>query len=269
MHETEPIVSVIMGVYNIGSLTVFRQSVESILTQTFRKFELILCADGSTADTWRRLESLASQDNRIKLLQNCRNEGLAAALNYCVDIAQGRFIARHDADDFSLSDRFSRQVDFLEEHPKFGFVGSSTDVFDSSGVWRRRRFPAHPEPEDFLFTLPFIHGSLMFRKEILEANPYKVTKATRRAEDYELLMRLYARGIQGANLQEPLYLFQEDRSRQRHQKFVHRINEMKVKWTGFQALGLMPKALPYIVKPLLVGLIPADVLRKLKQKRSF
>lgn len=269
MHETESIVSVIMGVYNICSLTVFQQSIESILTQTFQKFELILCDDGSTDDTWRRLENLASQDNRIKLLQNRRNEGLAAALNYCVDIAQGRFIARHDADDLSLSDRFSRQVDFLEEHPKFGFVGSSTDVFDSSGVWRRRRFPAHPEPEDFLFTLPFIHGSLMFRKEILEANPYKVTKTTRRAEDYELLMRLYACGIYGANLQEPLYLFQEKRNGQKHQKFCHRINEMKVKWAGFQALGLMPKALPYVIKPVVVGMVPQALLTYLKRKRMF
>ena len=269
MCVDELTISVIMGIYNIGSLAIFQQSVESILTQTIQKFELILCDDGSTDDTWRRLESLARQDNRIKLLRNHHNEGLAATLNHCINAAQGHFIARHDADDLSRPDRFSKQVGFLKEHPEFGFVGSNTDVFDSSGVWRNRRFPVYPKSEDFLFTLPFVHGSLMFRREILKGNPYKASKRTWRAEDYELLMRLYACGIYGANLQEPLYLFQEKRIGQKHQKFCHRINEMKVKWAGFQALGLMPKALPYVIKPVVVGMVPQALLTYLKRKRLF
>lgn len=269
MRGADPIVSVIMGVYNIASSEEFSKAIDSILHQTFQGFELIICDDGSSDGTWQRLQSLLRQDPRVKLLQNRRNQGLANSLNRCVEQARGAFIARQDADDLSCPERLGKQVDFLKTHQELGFVGSNTDLFDSNGIWRERHFPVCPEPEDFLFTLPFIHGSLMFRREVLVNNLYKIAKETRRTEDYELLMRLYANGIRGGNVQEPLYLFREDKAAQRRRKFRYRLDEAVVKWKGFRTLGLMPKALPYVVKPLIVGLIPADVLRKLKLKRSF
>ena len=210
MCDIRPIVSVVMGAYNIHSLPVFDQAVGSILSQSLSEFEFIICDDGSTDATWDRLTAFARQDSRIRLLQNKGNQGLAATLNRCVGFARGEFIARQDADDISAPYRLEKQVSFLRQHPGIGFVGANCDLFDENGVWRKRCFPEYPEAKDFLFTLPFIHGSLLFRREILLHNPYRVSKETRRTEDYELLMRLYARRIRGANLQEALYLFQED-----------------------------------------------------------
>lgn len=260
-------VSVIMGAYNVAALDIFPQAVESILFQTFRELELIICDDGSTDDTWQYLEEFARRDNRIRLIRNRQNEGLAASLNRCIALAQGMFIARQDADDLSVPTRLEKQIAFLERHPEIDFVGSNCDLFDGGGIWRNRRFPERPGSKDFLFTLPFIHGSLVFRREALCT--YKVSRKTLRTEDYELLMRLYAQGKQGANLPERLYLFQEDRAARKRRKFRYRIDEARVKWDGFRELGLMPGALPYVIKPIIVGMIPQTVLMRWKKKREF
>ena len=269
MYEIKPIVSVIMGVYNVASLDIFHRAVESILSQTLQELELIICDDGSTDNTWRHLLEFAHRDKRIRIVQKQKNEGLAAALNQCIEQTQGIFIARQDADDLSDPTRLEKQVEFLNQHPEIDFVGSNCNLFDESGTWRNRRFPEQPEPKDFLFTLPFIHGSLLFRREVLEKDHYKVSKETLRTEDYELLMRLYAYGKRGANIQEILYFFQENRAGQKRQKFQYRIDEAKVKWKGFYKLGLMPGALIYVMKPIVVGMIPRAILIQLKKKREF
>lgn len=265
-----PIISVIMGVYNIASLTMFDKAVYSILGQTVSDFEFLICDDGSNDQTWNILTKLAQRDGRIRLIQSPKNEGLAAALNHCIARSKGLFIARQDADDFSVPERFQKQIDFFTYHPDISFVGSNAELFDQNGVWRKRIFPKYPQPKDFLFTLPFIHGSLMFRSEILKKEKgYLVTEKTRRIEDYELLMRLYSRGYYGANLQKTLYFFREDREAIRRRKYRYRIDEAWIKWKGFNALHLMPKGIPYVIKPLIVGTIPSYLLKKLKQKRMF
>lgn len=269
MYGIKPIVSVIMGVYNIASVEIFPRAVETILSQTFEELELIICDDGSTDNTWQHLVEFSRRDTRIRLIWKQKNEGLAAALNQCIKVARGLFIARQDADDLSDSTRIEKQVAFLKQHSEIDFVGSNCNLFDGEGIWRNRCFPERPEPKDFLFTLPFIHGSLLFRREVLAEHSYNVSKKTLRTEDYELLMRLYAQGKKGANLQEILYYFQEDRTTQKRRKFRYRIDEAKVKWSGFRRLGLMPWALPYVVKPIIVGMIPQTMLMQLKMKRKF
>lgn len=262
--------SVIMGVYNVEQLSVFHQAVESVLNQTMRDFEFIICDDGSSDQTWNLLLALAQEDDRIKLIHSVQNEGLASALNRCIAQARGKWIARQDADDISAPERFRLQLQFLKTHPEIGFAGSAVYLWDERGVWRKRIFPEYPQPTDFQFTMPFVHGALMFHRKALEkVNGYRVARETRRAEDYDMLMRMYAAGIRGANLPDFLYAFLENQAAQRRRRYRYRLDEAVVRWRGFSALGLMPRALPYVVKPLIVGLIPADFLLRLKQSRSF
>ena len=262
--------SVIMGVYNVEQLSVFHQAVESVLNQTMRDFEFIICDDGSSDQTWNLLLALAQEDDRIKLIHSVQNKGLASALNRCIAQARGKWIARQDADDISAPERFRLQLQFLETHPEIGFAGSAVYLWDERGVWRKRIFPEYPQPTDFQFTMPFVHGALMFHRKALEkVNGYRVARETRRAEDYDMLMRMYAAGIRGANLPDFLYAFLENQAAQRRRRYRYRLDEAVVRWRGFSALGLMPRALPYVVKPLIVGLIPADFLLRLKQSRSF
>ena len=265
-----PKVSVVMGAYNVGALPVFDRSIRSVLAQTMDDLELIICDDGSTDDTYARLKGYAEQDGRIQLLRHERNEGLAAALDRCIGEAKGEYICRHDADDISAAYRVEKQLRFLDEHPDIGFVGSNVFLYDVDGRWGRRIFPELPQKKDFLFTMPFVHGALMFRREVLKSvGGYRTEKGVCRVEDYDLLMRLYARGVRGANIQGFLYEFLEDEASHRRRKYRYRVNEARVRLQGFSAMGLMPWAAPYVVKPLVVGLLPWRLTDRLRDGRTI
>ena len=205
-------ISVIMGVYNLMQIkNLADAAILSILNQTYQNFEFLICDDGSTDGTWEYLKKWETRDIRIRLLRHFENKGLAAALNTCLKASQGGYIARQDVDDRSDLARLEKQLAFLEKHTEIAFAGSNIALYDSNGIWAKRIFPKYPAKEDFLFSMPFVHGSLMLRRDaLLSANGYRVEKETRRAEDYDLLMRLYGQNMQGANLQEMLYTYFED-----------------------------------------------------------
>ena len=262
-----PAVSVIMSVYNAEDT--LRQAVESILNQTLSDFELIICDDASTDGTWAQLKALAERDGRIVLLQNPTNLKLGAALNRCLDLARGRYIARMDGDDWSAPERLARQREFLDSRPELALVGSRCRFFHRipGDMSRDYWFVREPQPEDFLMTMPFIHPALMLRAESLRAiGGYVGDDWACRSEDYDMLMRLYASGGRGANLDEALYYFRLDEGTYRRRKYRYRVNEARVKWKGFSAMGLMPRGIPYALKPLVVGLIPHGLLDKLKKR---
>lgn len=269
-NERIPDISVCMGVFNIAALPEFPRAIASILQQDLTNFECLICDDGSTDSTWEILQSIAVKDRRIRLLKNHSNLGLAATLNHCIKYAKAPIIVRHDADDYSAPNRFRKQYDFLNNCTEIDFVGTDVALYDSGGVYGKRHFPIYPKPKDFLFTVPFLHGSLMFRREALDkVHGYRVAKETRRTEDYDMLMRMYAIGLQGANISEPLYYFLEDQETQKRRKYRYRVDEAKIRYSGFIDMGLMPLAIPYVIKPLVVGLLPQCLLKKLKRMRSF
>ncbi len=259
-----PRISVITGAYNIGACYSLKMSVDSVLRQTFEDFEFIICEDGSTDNTWELLQEIADRDSRVRLLKNEKNMGLAASLNRCLEVAGGDYIARHDCDDYNDLHRFEKQIAFLEEHSDISVLGTNVGLFDENGVWGEQNFPQLVSKEDFLFTSPYKHGSVVFRRDALdETGGYRVSKETYRTEDYDLFMRLQT-FCKGANLQEKLYFFCEDRAARKRRKYRYRVDEARVRYKGFKSLGLLPKGLPYVVKPLIVGLIPVKMLEKMK-----
>lgn len=262
-----PTLSVITGAYNAADCKYFARSVMSVLEQTFSDFEFIVCDDGSTDATYTKLREYADKDPRIKLIRNEKNLGLVETLNKCLAIAEGKYIARHDCDDYNDPTRFEKQITYLEEHPDIALLGTAVYLFDDSGVWDRETMPRRVENRDFLFNNPYKHGSVTFRREALErAGGYRVAKETVRNEDYDLFMRIqtFARG---ENLEEPLYYFCEDGAARKRRKYRYRINEARVRAKGFKALGLLPKGWLYVIKPLIVGLIPSFILTRLQKRR--
>ena len=263
-----PKISVISGAYNIASCYSFDKSMSSILEQDFKDFEFIICDDGSSDETFDLISKYAEKDSRIKIIKNEKNLGLAASLNRCIEIAEGEYIARHDLDDYNDVDRFKKQVEYLDCHPEISLLGTAANLFDENGVWGRESYPLEVKNEDFLFTSPYKHGSVMFRKEaLLKAGCYRVAKETRRAEDYDLFMTMQTFS-KGANLEEALYYFCEDKNTLKRRKYKYRIDEAKVRWRGFKKLGLLPKGIFYVIKPLIVGLIPTALLGKIKRKKQ-
>lgn len=261
-------VSIVAGAYNLENCFSFHDSINSILNQTYTDIELIICDDGSTDRTWELLCEYAEKDTRIKLLKNESNLGLAASLNRCIEMAEGEYIARHDLDDYCDVTRIEKQLAYLKKHSEIAFVGTQAYLFDEKGVWGKEHFPTEVSNKEFLFVSPYQHGSVMFRKkELLQAGCYRVAKETRRAEDYDLFMTLHS-FCKGANMDEFLYYFCENKSAKKRRKYRYRIDEMKVRFKGFKKLKLMPKGFFYAIKPLIVGLIPSGMLDKLKSKRS-
>ena len=130
-----PKVSIIMGVYNCKNIDELTRSVQSIVNQTFCDWEFIICNDGSTDHTLEILMSLKQMDSRIKVITYENNKGLANALNACIEISAGKYIARQDEDDISNPNRIERQVDYLDKHNDVSIVGSNAIVFDDNGEW--------------------------------------------------------------------------------------------------------------------------------------
>lgn len=260
-------VSVIMAVYNTDR-EILKLAIDSVLKQSIKELELIICDDGSTDSAYSLLKKISDSDKRVIVLKNKINMGPSFARNRCLAIAKGEYIAIADADDFSDEKRLEKQVAFLQSNPQYSFVGTAGQYFShmcsNKGMYW---FCEHPQKKDFLFTLPFVHASIMFRKEaLLAVNGYREDRKVTRSEDYDLLMRLYSKGYSGANIKQVLYYIRLDEKTFKRRKYRYRFNEFIVKYRGFRDLGLLPGGFIYVIKPLLVGLIPVGLLNIIKEK---
>ncbi|MGN0607550.1 MAG: glycosyltransferase family 2 protein [Oscillospiraceae bacterium] len=266
--DNKPLISVVMGVYNIGSRDMLERAVVSVLNQTIDDFEFIICDDASTDKTYKWLCELAKNDKRIRLLRNEKNYTLAITLNRCIYHSHGKYIARQDADDISEPERFEKQIRFLEQNPHISFVGSNCYLYNErEGRFSSRIMPEFPDRNDFMFNSPFIHGSIIFRRECFNSYSYEVSEMTGRYEDYTMFMHMYSDGLRGANIQQNLYGFHYD-SEVRNVSMKHRIAEAGIRCKGFSEMNLFPKAVPYVIKPVILGMIPQKTLNSIKHKMN-
>lgn len=188
-----PLVSVLMSVYNGGERVL--AAVQSVLSQTWREWELVILDDGSTDGTAARLEAVA--DPRVRVIRQESRRGLTAALTRLLGEARGEIVARQDADDLSEPERLTAQVAALEAAPRAILCASSFAIVDEAGtVLAERRLPA--SPERLLRQLragpnPLCHGTFCMRRgPLLEAGGYR--EAFPYAQDYDLALRLAERG---------------------------------------------------------------------------
>lgn len=260
--DTQVKISVIMGVYNAEPEQLL-QSVESIRRQSLQAWEMLLYDDGSTPAYAQAIRRAAALDSRIRTLRGEQNRGLAYALNQCTLHAHGCFLARMDADDLSVPDRLEKQSAFLQAHPQYQWVGSNAFLIDENGVWGLQKVPAAPQVKDFLPHSPYIHPSVLFRREaLMQSGGYSDSPQFFLCEDYELFMRLHQSGGRGYNLQEPLLYYREDASAYRRRTIARRLRELRLRYHGFQALGILNAAtFPYVLKPLLAGAVPTALQR--------
>jgi len=196
-----PTISVVMAVYNGEKY--LRESVESILNQTFKNFEFVIINDGSSDRTQEILESYI--DPRIILIHR-KHFGLTKSLNKGISLAKGKYISRQDADDISMPERLEKQISFLEEHKSVALLGTTVKIIDENGsLIHIRKYPSDSSSikkgikEDNCFC----HGSVIFRKKhFFELGGYREIFST--AQDYDLWLR-FAENFEVANLSTPLY----------------------------------------------------------------
>ena len=187
-------VSVIMGLYNC-ELTL-RESLDSILNQTYKNWEVIMCDDGSSDNTYNLAAQYANLfPTKFILLKNEKNKGLNFTLNKCLGYATGEYIARMDADDISISNRFEIQVDGLEKRGEISLVSSLMIFFDEKAEWGKGGGVEFPQKRDFIRGTPFCHAPVMIRKEVLQkVGGYSEGKFLLRVEDYHLWFKIYEKG---------------------------------------------------------------------------
>ena len=257
------LVSVLMSVYN-GAPTL-EKAAASVLAQTYRNLELILCDDASTDDTWRIMQRIAAQDARVTVFQNKTNRGLGASLNGCLSRAGGEYIARQDADDVSDPDRIERTMDFLFSSGA-PYAACGVRVFDDGGVWSTRQYPQKITKHIIAQKNPFFHPTMVFRRAVLEGvGGYSETPETRRTEDYDLVMRLAAEGVIGENLPEILYSVYEPKEAYLRHNAKTRLCEVRVRARGLRAMGSPASDYIYLVKPLIMACVPRGMMRSVKR----
>jgi len=201
-----PLISVCMPVYN--SQRYLAEAVESILGQTFRDFEFLILDDGSTDGSTEILKRHAARDPRIRLTIR-PNKGLVATLNELIDQARGEFIARMDADDVSLPERFRREVDYLRANPECVIVGSRARVIDPDGdpICDWCMMQDHEAIDSFYLQgergVEMLHPTVMIRRRALLAVGKYRDFVGGVGDDVDLFLRLAEHG-RLANLPEIL-----------------------------------------------------------------
>ena len=179
-----------MAVYNEQAY--LKEAVESILIQSYQDFELIIVDDGSVDHTPQILAGF--EDPRIRVLRNERNLKLPGALNRGIEQARGRFIARADADDICLPDRFEGQMALLRKHPKIAAVWGEVFRYVEGRI--RPQITALPSCHEkiralLLFFCPVMHNNIMFRREVFDSFSYDARFSC--SEDWELWTRMSER----------------------------------------------------------------------------
>ncbi|MDD2366334.1 MAG: glycosyltransferase [Desulfuromonadaceae bacterium] len=195
---SHPRVSVLMPVYNAECY--LRESIESILLQTFHDFEFLIINDCSTDSSVSIIQSYS--DSRICIIHNDNNIGVAASLNKGLSLAQGEYLVRMDADDISRAERLACQVDFMDSNPQIGVCGSWLEYFPRKSVWKL------PKESEMIRCWQFhsvgvAHPTVILRRRLFEKYGLQYDPDYRYSQDYELWGRAI-RYMEFSNIQKVL-----------------------------------------------------------------
>lgn len=198
-----PAVSILMPVYKTAPY--LREAIDSILSQSFTDFELIVLNDCSPDNA----EEILDQYDDPRIIRYCgrENQGLSNVLNIGLDMAKGKFIARMDSDDISLPERLKTQVDYLDSNPDIDLCSCGMKLFGAKdGTWIRESDPERVKITALFFS-PILHASSVWRKDSFEKNLLRFRQEMVPAEDYDLWCRALTKGLKLINLPDCLYLY--------------------------------------------------------------
>lgn len=200
-----PELSVIMSVYN-EPLEYVRESIDSVLHQTFADFEFLIVLDNPKSAQHRDLlERYSQDDRRVRLILHERNQGLAQSLNDALAESTGQYIARMDADDIALPERFKKEINYLDEN-KLDVVASLANIINDAGQVVDATKPVSGGNEEVNELLPlqniFIHPTIIMRRRaLINLDGYRLFSSS---QDYDLWLRLLTAGARMEILNETL-----------------------------------------------------------------
>ncbi|MGL5057185.1 MAG: glycosyltransferase family 2 protein [Fusobacteriaceae bacterium] len=260
-------VSIIMGIYNCCST--LEEAINSIISQTYENWELIMCDDASIDDTYKIAQKYQNMyPEKIKLLKNDKNLTLGPTLNRCLEIAEGYYIARQDGDDYSHIYRLEKQVNFLENNNSYDLVSTNMYSYnDSQILGERKNLILIPQKYDLVKNVPFHHATILMKKKVFdELKGYSLKKTRKRLEDIDLWFRFFEKEYKGYNLQESLYYVREDGNQYKRRTFGNYLNATITCLDGVKNLNLPKIYYIYSFSIVLKYFIPTFIKRKYHEK---
>lgn len=218
-----------------------REAIESILAQTFSDFEFLILDDCPEDSREEIVKSY--QDKRIRYIKNEKNLGITPSRNKLIDLARGEYLAVFDHDDISLSERFAKQVAYLDAHPECGVVGGRIQKMSNGKKYKHKKSKWPQDDHDIKLALmrscAIAHSCSMIRKSVLTDNNIRYEEQFSPAEDYALWCRLIP-FTQFHNLDEVLFVYRDHTDNTSHRQAQKMENATLAIWawmkTQHQAL---------------------------------
>ena len=266
-----PLISIILPTYN-GNKSRLSEAINSVLSQTFSDFELIIINDASTNNIETTILRYAEQEPRIVYVKNDTNLKLTATLNKALWLAKWEFIARIDDDDIRIdAEKLQKQVNFLKEYQEYGMCGAKWIISineEGEKLWTTQMRSSNREIKtNLLASNQFTHSSIMIRKSVLDQlgnyNPL-----FNLAEDYELWCRIWTQ-YKLANIDTQVACRQNSKSVSRKAEWKQKILAFKVSWKyreyfpgKFRAFLL--RIISFILSPKLISKILSVIKKRWK-----
>lgn len=199
------LITVIIPCYNAELY--LSKALDSICSQSYQNLEILTINDGSNDKTIDILNNYASKDKRIVVVNNKFNIGLIETLNKGIDLANGLYIARMDADDTCDLNRISLLYEYLIKHPDIDVVSSGNILMDQNGYFLKKMVPKALDNLALkfvsFFSTPIVHAGLLAKTKVFKKNLYNENYI--HSEDYELFSRLILKDVKFGNVNLPLY----------------------------------------------------------------
>lgn len=256
-------ITVLMAIYNCSST--LAEALDSLLSQTFQGFKVILCDDCSTDNTYEVAQQYAYKyPEKFILIKNEVNSKLPKSLNNCLQYADTEYVARMDGDDISKPERFEIELKFLEEHPEYVVVSTAMEYFDENGVFKTGCPIEQPSKENFIGSTPHAHAPAMIRTSVLlSVGGYTDERWTRRGQDVHLWAKIYSKGYRGYNITEPLYMMRDDLSAYKRRSVKEALYAVRRNYEIYKLLNISYLNIYGLIRPLLVAMLPKFIYDRL------
>ena len=256
-------ISVIITAFNAERY--ITESINSIISQTYQNWIIIAVDDGSTDNTYEKLNQFKIKlKNKFILIKNKKNLGINISLNKALEKVNTPFFTRQDADDLSLPNRLEILINSLKQNSKYQFVSSKMRSINDNNLIYPINLIKIPKKSDFIVSLPYCNAPTLFRSSILKKvrfNPSKIYK--KRFEDYEFFFQCISNNFNGYNLEVITYLVRQDLNY--HSKIIpsQRIVESYLKFRIFIKFRINFINILHIFIPLIKIFIPLKVYKAL------
>ncbi|MCC6597448.1 MAG: glycosyltransferase [Alphaproteobacteria bacterium] len=258
-----PLVSVLMSVFNDEET--LEETLRSVMNQSYSNFEFIIIDDGSRDSSSRILEKLAAEDSRIRVIRQS-NTGLTIALNRAAALAQGALLARIDADDVCMADRFAQQVHAFAARADLVLLGSnSNDEYENGTVRLWGAYSDAAVSKRILLCTPFPHSSVMMRTDVFRMlGGYNENMKT--SQDMELWMRFAGAGVVSMLAQPLIRRRVRKNSISGRKRFRQFRDALRARWRYYDGSKLY--VLYFSLRSFMLACIPVEIIQILKPQND-